>query len=424
MASYRDYLPVVASGDWVRPSDWLPMPVVTSAEQKFVGLHGVWEDGDNVVAFLFSGAYTVDWGDGVVENVADNVKAEHQYSWASIPANTTTSQGYRQVMITVTPQAGQNLTSCNFQQRYTGRNQAYSTGFLDVTLSMPNASSGASITFGGTTVRHANVERATVLTIGACTSLGAMFRNCLLLRDVPLFNTASVTVMAQMFMDCQAIRTVPLFDTVNVLSTNRMFFQCSSLESVPLFDTSKVTDMAFMFTSCYSLETIPQFDTSLVITMEEMLNNCITLKYIPLLNTANVVNMFSLFRHCYSLKSIPLLNTVNVTNMAVMFNSCFSLQSIPALSTAGITTTAGTDYGVNFAVNTSTLARCEMVFARTVGFGNAGLGAPALVEIFTNLVDRSATTSATITITGNWGASLLTAGERAIATGKNWTITG
>jgi hypothetical protein len=107
-----------------------------------------------------------------------------------------------------------------------------------------------------------------------------------------------------------------------------------------------------------------------------------------------------------------------------MFQSCLSIQSIPALSTAGITTTAGTDYGVNFAATARTLARCEMVFARTVGFGNAGLGAPALVEIFTNLVDRSLTTSATITITNNWGAALLTAGERLIATNKNWVITG
>jgi len=65
-----------------------------------------------------------------------------------------------------------------------------------------------------------------------------------------------------------------------------------------------------------------------------------------------------------------------------------------------------------------------MVFARTVGFINAGLGAPALVEIFTNLIDRSLTTSATITITNNWGAALLTAGERLIATNKNWVITG
>jgi surface protein len=354
------------------------MPVVTDTEQKFVGLHGVWEDGDNVVAFIFRGAYTVDWGDGVVENVADNVKAEHQYTWASIPAGTTTSQGYRQVIITVTPQVGQNLTLCNFQQRYTGRNQTYSTGFLDVTLSMPNASGGAtqSIIFGSTTVFHANVQRATFLTIGNTGIMQNMFNGCLSLKSVPIFDTSAVTNMLSMFQDCTSIINVPLFDTSSVTNMLQMFQTCSSLQTVPLFNTASVVSMNSMFLNCASLQTIPVFDTS------------------------------------------------SVTNMNTMFRNCRSLQSMPAISTASITTTTGTDFGANFSENNRTLARCEMVFARTVGFANSGLGAPALVEIFTNLVDRSATTAATITITGNWGAPLLTAGERAIATGKNWTITG
>jgi hypothetical protein len=376
MASYRDFLPAVATGDWVRPSDWLPMPTVTSAEQKFVGLHGVWENGDNVVAFLFAGNYTVDWGDGVVENVASGVKAEHQYSWASIPAGTTTSQGYRQVIITVTPQVGQNLTSCNFQQRFTARNQIYTTGFLDVTLSMPNASAGASITFGGVTVAHGNAERVNVLTIGGCTSMANMFILCRSLVSIPLFDTSAVTSMSSTFSSCISLKTVPLFNTVNVATMFNMFNACSSLAYVPLFDMTSNISMTQMFINCTSLQSVPLFNTSIVISMQ------------------------------------------------TAFQNCSSLQSLPALSTAGITTTAGTDFGVNFASGASTLARCEMVFARTVGFGSAGLGAPALVEIFTNLVDRSATTAATITITGNWGAPLLTAGERAIATGKNWTITG
>jgi hypothetical protein len=65
-----------------------------------------------------------------------------------------------------------------------------------------------------------------------------------------------------------------------------------------------------------------------------------------------------------------------------------------------------------------------MAFNQTVVLTNCQLSRTALVEIFTNLVDRSATTSANINISGNWGATALTAGERAIATAKNWTITG
>ena len=65
-----------------------------------------------------------------------------------------------------------------------------------------------------------------------------------------------------------------------------------------------------------------------------------------------------------------------------------------------------------------------MSFNRTVALQNCQLSKDALVEIFTNLTDRTATTSATIDITGNWGASALTSANRAIATNKNYTITG
>jgi hypothetical protein len=49
------------------------------------------------------------------------------------------------------------------------------------------------------------------------------------------------------------------------------------------------------------------------------------------------------------------------------------------------------------------------------------LGQAELVEIFTNL---ATVVGQTITISGNWGASLLTAPERAICTDKGWTLVG
>ena len=110
--------------------------------------------------------------------------------------------------------------------------------------------------------------------------------------------------------------------------------------------------------------------------------------------------------------------------MSNIFLNCNSLKNIPALSTSAITTTSGLDFGSNFANACNSLTRCEMIFARTVSFNNSQLSQTALVEIFNNLVDRTSTTSATLTISGNWGASALTAGERLIATNKNWVLVG
>ena len=291
--------------EWVRPSDWLSMPTnITSADQIFVGLHAVIENSDNYCAFSFTtstGQYQVDWGDGTVTLHNSNTIAQKNYDYASISNSTICSRGYKQVIIKVTPVSG-NLLTCNFQQRFVttpAQNQAYSSGFLECILSMPNASSGGSITFGGITIRHAYCEKVDIKTIG------------------------------------------------------------------------------------------------------------------------NATSMINMFYNCYSLQSVPLFNTINVTNMAYMFQNCVSLNFIPAFITTAVTTDFTT-----FANGSTSINRILMSFNRTVSLQNCQLSKDALVEILTNLIDRTTTTSATIDITGNWGATALTSADRLIATNKNFTIVG
>ena len=105
--------------------------------------------------------------------------------------------------------------------------------------------------------------------------------------------------------------------------------------------------------------------------------------------------------------------------MPNMFSNCQSLNFIPSFITTAVTTDFTT-----FANGSASINRILMSFNRTVALQNCQLSKDALVEIFTNLTNRTATTSATIDITGNWGASALTASDRLIATNKNWVITG
>jgi surface protein len=368
--------------EWVRPSDWLEMPTVLSTDQTFVGLHAIFDVADNFVSMLFntsSGQYQVDWGDGSTPTLHNSgVKAEYNYNYATYDVGNTTlsSRGYKQAIITVTPVSG-NLTVCDLFQRYTGQNQAYSTGFLDCILSLPNATTSGVIISGNTTtvIRHRNMERFDIKNYGSCNTCLNLFHTCTSLQSVPLFNTASVITMNGMFQSCSSLRSVPLFNTASVTSMSSMFSGCSSLQSVPLF------------------------------------------------NTASVTVMNSMFNTCISLQSVPLFNTASVTNMGSMFSGCSSLRSVPAFSTASITTSSGTDFAT-FGGSCPSLRKCSVSFARAISFLSSGLGVDALVEIFTNLADRTSTTSAIITITNNYGAALLSAGQRAIATGKNWSITG
>jgi hypothetical protein len=404
MATGSFKLPISSGGEeWVRPADWLPMPTVTSANDTFVGLHAVFPEGQNYVAFRFgtsAGQYQVDWGDGTINTYNTNVVAEYQYDYATISNSTLSSRGYKQVIITVTAVSG-NLTSCNFQQRFTtvpAQNQAYSTGFLDCILSLPNAASGQTTVFGGGLVAHRYVERLDIKTIGGATNLNTQFQSCNFLQSVPLFDTSNVTTMNNAFENCSSINKIPLFNTANVTSFISCFLGCSLRGfDFPLLNTSSATTMQNMFANS-------------------------GIKNIPLFNTANVVNMSGMFLNS-AIITVPILNTSNVTNFSNMFQTCRFLKSIPSIPTSATTITAGVDFA-SFIINGNSLSRCEMVFARTVQFTNCQLSRTALVEIFNNLVSRTLTTSATITISGNWGASALTAGERLIATSKNWVIVG
>ena len=98
---------------WIRPVEWLPLPDNIDGVQKVSILNAVFDTDSEFVAFTCAGAYTVDWGDGVVENFANSVKAEHKYYYADVDLNsdTVSTFGYKQCIITITPQAGQNLTS-------------------------------------------------------------------------------------------------------------------------------------------------------------------------------------------------------------------------------------------------------------------------------------------------------------------------
>jgi surface protein len=383
---------------WQRPADWLTMPTLTSADEEIAILHAVWNNDSNYAAFrctTSAGDYDVDWGDGTTTSHASNTTAEHQYDYATYDTGNATlsTRGYKQAIIRITPATGTLATfSSNF--RYTGQNQNYSTGFLDVLLSMPSATTGQSISFIGVLVSNRYMERVHILNSGGITSALSMFTTCLALQSVPLFDTSSVTNMQSMFQNCFSLQSVPLFDTSSVTTMLNMFNSCRSLQSVPLFDTSIVTNMQSMFTNCSSLQSVPLFDTSSVTIMNSMFTNCSSLQEIPLFDTSSVTIMLTMFQNCSALQEIPTFDTTDVTNMTNFAQSCLSMS------------------------------KTDIVCRVSVGFNPCQLSQAGLVNIFNNLLDRTGLASANINITGNYGASALTVPEREIATDKNWTITG
>jgi len=375
-----------SSDEWVRPSDWLALPVVNLPEQKIVGLHAVFNHDSNFIAFRMQGNYTVDWGDGSpLENLASGVVADHNYNFSNTALNgTLTSRGYKQAIITITPQAGQNLTNVNFGVLHPLENLSYSSGFLDITISTPNVTS---LVFRNNNIEHRLVEQVKINTINTITNLQNMFAGCASLQSISLFNTANVTTMQGMFFSCQMLKTVPFFNTVSVVNGEGMFSTCTSLQIVPLFNFTNLIVMQNMFAGCASLKSIPLFNIPNVTSMQNTFGACVGLIEIPLFNTVNVQNMNATFFNCLSLQILPLFNTSNVVNFTVMFQGCHSLSKA---------TLSGTKENISYA--------------------NCRLSATQLNDIYTNL---ATVVGKTITVTGNYGAS---ASNISIATNKGWTV--
>ena len=330
--------------------------------------------------------------------------------------------GYKQVVVTITPQAAQNLTTLNLNVRNStpGLVAGLASGWLDILVSGPNLTI---LTISGTSqnVTHGYLEQAQLIstnniasfastfhtcrdlrsipvwtprTVGAV-DMNQMFFSCSSLQTVPLFNTAAVTNMGNMFNNCPSLQTVPLFDTAAVTLINNMFQSCVSLQTVPLFDTAAVTSISSMFGGCQSLQTVPLFNTAAVTSMSGMFNGCPSLQTVPLFNTAAVTSMLSMFNNCPSLQTVPLFDTAAVTLMNSMFNNCPSLQTVPLFDTAAVTSMGGMFNGC------PSLAKIAIFGTRfNLSVANCKLSTDRIEEVFENL---GVGASQTVTITGNYG---------------------
>ena len=238
---------------WIRPSEWIAMPTITSTEQKVAALFLVGNNNSNFVAFRCSGNYTVDWGDGNVENVASGVTAKHNYVFSHLSSSTEfgpVGSESRQAMIVIKPQPGQNLTSVSFDFKHSSLGSTYTTPILEITLSAPNCTS---LLIGNTTGNLRLLEQCTILSHNT-TSMSNMFGGCSALQSVPLFNTPAVTNMSNMFFNCSALQSVPLFITSSVTSMASMFQSCISLQSVPTLNCSNATAITLFALSCNGLK--------------------------------------------------------------------------------------------------------------------------------------------------------------------------
>lgn len=376
--------------NWVRPSDWLEMPQIYPTEQKFVGLFAIYNVPINPVALHFEGDYSVDWGDGSTEDVSSGF-SQHVYQWADVPSSTTTTKGYRQVLVTVTPQSGSDLTYMDLTARHDYVNSSYenSSPWLDLAISMPQANTGQSLYFSDYPNYLVDTQRVNIVHAGDMDDFYDLFYGLFSLGSVTIQNSPNAEDFGYLFDYCYNLTSVELMDTSTVQYCYDMFYSCHRLQNAPMFDTSSVTDMGYMFQDCYSLTNVPLYDTTSVQDIHNMFDYCYALKTVPLLDTSNLAYLGEMFYYCYSLVKVPELDLSSTTNTGAMFNNCSNLQ-IAALQ--------GT--------------------ATYIDYSNCLLSRESIIDIFNGL----AAASEDIDLYNNYGANELNLEDIEIATDKGWTV--
>lgn len=320
-------VPYADTAEWVRPADWLTLPTLVDGDQKFVGLLGIASDA-NYIAVRAAGNYTVDWGEGgATENANANVTSYHLYTPGSISAGTLTSKGFKQVIVTITPQGGQNLTLVNLALRHNQLGLSVSTDipWLDIAVNSPNLTSFIP---SDSSNMLRSLEQCYIRQ-NALTSGAYMFYQNNALRSVIFASTSTFTSTANLFDSCTALANAPVMDLSSVTNTSSMFIGCRALRNIPSYSLLVCTNATSMFANCISMLKTPTLGWGLPGSLDctSIFLGCLNLLEIssPFV-LASATTATSAFASCYSLKKAGRLYFPRATGLSSLFSTCYALS--------------------------------------------------------------------------------------------------
>ena len=381
---------------WVRPAEWLALPDNVDGVQKVSILNAVFDTDSEFVAMIFEGDYTVDWGDGTIENFASGVKAEHKYEYSNVNLNSDTVAkfGYKQCVITITPQAGNNLTVIDLN-KYPSLygDTRWMFNILDINI---------------------NAQYCTNLWLGcnnASTEITIMSRAQFKLLESVNIGELNCTSLLGLFSSCKKLQNVSIKSTTSVSVMSYMFNSCISLKSIPDLDYSNCTTLSNFATRCYRLKELGHFNTTSALTvLTSFANNCENLtKAATFDNTHYVTDVASMY-YGAALTTFPDYDFYSVTTINITVNT--PIEIFPAITFGpALTSVFVTPLG------SSHIKR--MLAPIPVSFiVNGKMGANDLNEMYTIL---PTVTGKTVTVAGNYGVS---GDDPTIATAKGWTVVG
>ena len=356
---------VAVEPDWVKPSDWLSLDEFDTSLEKVQMLYAIYPSEGNYVEFTYTvvGGYTVDWGDGVVENFNSAVQAEHQYDFTDIDLNgTLTSDGFKQAIITITPQVpGNKFTKIEPSGLHSEAGSYHKVNALLLNISSNGATEFINPAYWVSADADLRFVKELNLSLTALTDANSLLYNFTDLVNLVTFNIPAATTVEYCFNGCESLRKLPSIDLTSATNCNnfldgaynlRYVTQINAPEAltcrymaaylyqatfINITGTSKATDMYSMFRGCEALKSIDTLDTTSAINLEYLFDNCQKLLEAPTMNTSNVTSTRNMFSLCLSLHTVGWMDLSNVTTAYQMFQSCEKLLSVPGYDLSSCT---------------------------------------------------------------------------------------
>lgn len=267
------------------------------------------------------------------------------------------------------------------------------------------------------------------------------FSGCYSLISVPAFDAANVTNVANMFANCYNLEYFGGLDNVSdginmygmftfclrlnkfpenigiehASNVSNMFYGCENIKTVPDLNIDLATTASQMFYLCYNLETVGNISMKSCTSATYMFNQCYNLETIGNIETEASINMSDMFQNCSNLKHSPAINFSSATDISAIFNNCSSMRIIEIDGISGSASINSQSFNcANLRV--ITFKNADTWAGGTITLTTSHLDTDAAVKLFESLPTISTSKAIKLSL------SALTDEQKAIATGKGWTV--
>ena len=296
--SYAAKIGEIQTTGWKRNPDWLPLPEITAADNRFVGLFLVFEGEYNQLT-VWTAFATINFGDGTIVS-ATGLNQTHVYDYNSIASPVHQyydGRNYKQVIVDIVSTNTASIGPFYIDQP-NGINNGGNINFVDIAMSLQ----GYAVVFLSSSRKLTLIERLRIFRVG--------------FSNFPSLN--NTRRLADLFIDPYVLMNNPpggnsfrlsgLFDSIQEIKTpstylNNMFFM-SKVEVMHLEATS-ATQYIQAFYECRDLikstANLPSAQN-----ISYAYSGCTSLRTVELYGLGNVVSAVGIFGVCNALTRVIL----------------------------------------------------------------------------------------------------------------------